>query len=236
MRKFFKNLFNKSEEDTDVQFNENDLLREQISSALQKCTKEREDEIKNIDNVIKWAKDLILEIFDVPSAYWYDELNEYEQIKFHENNLKISKKVLENTDKVIEEYREQIKLSESKIKFCETLIDEYNEILLRLDSAIKRVNDLTEEEKQLQLLKSHKKRLADMKSETANFEEIFEKTGNLEVLNEDIKKIEEDFTIKLEVSKYVEKLDKEFADDDENIDSLPIRKEIDEITEKLKKD
>jgi DNA repair exonuclease SbcCD ATPase subunit len=235
MGRFFGKLFGKKNEENDESLNENELLRDQISAALEKCKKERDSELKTIENVNKWAKDLILEIFDVPSAYWYDELNEYEQIKFHENNLNISQAVLENTDKVIEEYREQIKLSESKIHFLETLSDEYNEILKKLDSTIKRAEALSEEEQQLELLKNHKKRLAQMKSETANFDEIYQKTGALEVLNDDIKKIEEDFSIKLEVSKYVEQLDKEFAGDVDNIDSLPVRKEIDEITEELKK-
>ena len=236
MKNIFKNLFKSKKTEENSEEDENSGLKKQISSALEKCIKEREDEINKIDDIKKWGKDLILEIFDVPTAYWYDEINEYENIKFHENNLSINKRLIEKTDKVIEEYREQIKLSESKIEFCNTLINEYNDILKRLDATLKKINVISTEEKQFQLLKRHKKRLADLRSETGNFEEMFEKTGKLEILNDDIEKIEEDFNIKLEVSKYIENLDKEFAEDIENIDSLPIRKEIDNLTEQIKKE
>ena len=235
MKNLFKNLFKSGKPEENSEEDENSELKKQISSAHEKCINEREDEIKKNDDIKKWGKDLILEIFDVPTAYWYDELNEYENIKFHEKNLSINKRLIEKTDKVIEEYREQIKLSESKIEFCNTLINEYNDILKRLDATLKKINVISTEEKQFQLLKRHKKRLADLRSETGNFEEMFEKTGKLEILNDDIEKIEEDFNIKLEVSKYIENLDKEFAEDIENIDSLPIRKEIDDLTEQIKK-
>ncbi len=234
MKNFFKNLFKSRKSDEYFEEDENTGLKNQISSAYEKCIKERDDEINKIDDIKKWSKDLILEIFDVPTAYWYDELNEYENIKYHENNISISKRIIEKTDKVIEEYREQMKLSESKVEFCNTLINEYNDILKRLDTTIKKINSISKEEKQFKLLKRHKKRLADLRSDTGNFEEIFEKTSKLEILNDDIEKIEEDFNIKLEVSKYIENLDKEFAEDIDNINSLPIRKEIDKITKQIK--
>ncbi len=235
MKEFFKNLFKSRKSGTYSEEDKNSGLKIQISSALEKCKKEKGDEINKIDNIKKWTKDLIFEIFDVPTAYWYNELNEYENIKYHESNLSISKELIEKTDKVIEEYKQQIKLSESKIEFCNTLINEYSNILKRLDTTLKKINVISEEEKQFQLLKRHKKRLADLRSDTGNFEEMYEKTGTLEILNDDIEKIEEDFNIKLEVSKYIENIDKEFAEDIENIDSLPIRKEIDNLTKQIKK-
>lgn len=235
MKEFLKNLFKSRKSGDYSEEDENSELKIQISSALEKCKKEKEDEFTKIDNIKKWSKDLILEIFVVPTAYWYDELNEYENIKYHEGNLSISKELIEKTDRVIEEYKQQIKLSKSKIEFCNTLINEYNNILKRLDSTLKKINDISKEEKQFLLLKKHKKRLADLRSDTGNFEEMYEKTGTLELLNDDIEKIEEDFNIKLEVSKYIENLDKEFTEDTDNIDSLPIRKEIDDLTKQIKK-
>ena len=231
MKKFLKSLFRVEENEK----KSNQYLRKQISLALEKCKNEKKIENLKIKDIKKWGKDLVFEIFDVPSAYWYEELNEYENIKYHENNLNVSKRLVKKTDKVIEEYREQIKLSITKVDFCNTLINEYEDILVRLDNTIKIIKELKKEESQLKLLNKHKKRLAEMRSDTANFDKIFEKTGKLDLLNDDIQQIEEDFIIRQEVSVYIENLDKEFSEDVENTDSLLIREEINKLTEKIKK-
>lgn len=210
-------------------------FREQVLSALDKCKKEKEKEINNISDIKKWAKDIIVEIFEVPTAYWYEEMNEYENIKFHENNLSISERLIKKTDKIIDEYREQIKLSNSKITFCDTLINEYDILIERYDDTIKKISGFKSEERKIKLLNKHKKRIEKMRSGTGNFDKMFEKTGNLELLNDDIENIEEDFKIKQEVTEYIEKLDREFTMDNENVDSFPIRNEINKITEEIKK-
>ncbi|MCF6366131.1 MAG: hypothetical protein L3J35_08005 [Bacteroidales bacterium] len=233
MMNFFKGIFRSKDEHSEPPTLKNNF-EEQVSTALKKCIAEKNKEFDNISNIKKWAKDIILEIFDVPTAFWYEELSEYENIKYHENNLKISKRLVEKTDKVIEEYREQIKLSESKIKFCETLIKEYEEIIERYRNTRKNIKQIRSEENKLKLLSKHKKRIAKMKSETGDFEGMFEKTGKLDLLHDDIEKIEEDFSIKQEVTEYIANLDKEFAEDTENIDSLPIRTEIEKLTNEIK--
>jgi len=233
MMSIFKGIF-RSKNKNDESDLKNDF-EEQVLTALKKCKTEKNKEFDNISNIKKWAKDIIVEIFDVPSAYWYEELNEYENIKYHENNLNVSKRLVAKTDKVIEEYREQIKLSKSKINFCETLIEEYNEIIERYQNTLKKINQTKSEENKLKLLNKHKKRIAKMKSATGDFGEMFEKTGKLDLLNDDIEQIEEEFNIKQEVTEYIENLDKEFAEDTENIDSLPIRVEIEKLTKEIKK-
>jgi hypothetical protein len=232
MKKFLKNLF--TSEDKEGSQSE-PSLRDQIASELEKCKKDRALEYQKIDDIKKWGKDLILEIFDVPTAYWYDELKEYENIKFHEKNLNISERLIEKTDKVVEEYREQLKLSQSKIDFCSSLIKKYENFLDRLDKAHKDIERLKKEEGHLNLLNQHKKRLAKMRSETADFGNMFENTGKLELLNEDIQKIEEDFNIKKEVSEYIDNLDKDFANDLDNTDSSVLRDEIHKFIEQLEK-
>lgn len=231
MINIFKGIFNskKRKDESDTNF------REQVLTALNKCKNEKKNEIENISNVKQWAKDIIVEIFDVPTAFWYEEMSEYENIKYHKNNLNVSKRLVEKTDRVIEEYREQIKLSESKIEFCDTLINEYNEILDRYDNTLITIKRVQSEENKILLLNKHKKRIEKMRSGSGDFEKMFEKTGKLDLLNDDIEKIEDDFKIKQEVTEYIENLDKEFAEDSDNIDSLPIRTEIDKLTTEIKK-
>ena len=231
MINIFKGIFNskKRKDESDTNF------REQVLTALNKCKNEKKNEIENISNVKEWAKDIIVEIFDVPTAFWYEEMSEYENIKYHKNNLNVSKRLVEKTDRVIVEYREQIKLSQSKIEFCDTLINEYNEILDRYDNTLITIKRVQSEENKILLLNKHKKRIEKMRSGTGDFEKMFEKTGKLELLNDDIENIEEDFKIKQEVTEYIENLDKEFAEDADNIDSLPIRTEIDKLTTEIKK-
>jgi len=227
----FKGIFNpkKRKNESDNKF------REKVLTALNKCKNEKKKEIDNISNVKQWAKDIIIEIFDVPTAFWYEEMAEYENIKYHQDNLNVNKKLVEKTDKIVEDYREQIKLSESKIEFCDTLINEYNEILDRYDNTLITIKRVQSEENKILLLNKHKKRIEKMRSGTGDFEKMFEKTGKLDLLNDDIEKIEEDFKIKQEVTEYIENLDKEFAENDDNIDSLPIRTEIDKLTTEIKK-
>ncbi len=234
MINFFKNIFNKAVDEQDFAQEQKNLFKQQVEDALVKCKTEKKQEFDNIDNIKKWAKDIILEIFDVPTAFWYEEMNEYENIKFHENNLNVSKMLVKKTDLLIKEYREQIKLSNSKIFFCETLINEYKEILERYENTARKINQIQSEEKKLALLSKHKKRIAKMRSGTGNFEEMYEETGMLDVLNNDISNIEDDFKIKQEVTEYIANLDKEFIEDTENPDSLPIRKEIEKLTSEIK--
>ncbi len=211
------------------------LFYEKVSIALNKCKIEKDKEIENISNAKKWAKDVILEIFDVPSAFWYVELDEYENIKFHDNNLSVSSKLVEETDKVIKQYREQIKLSISRIDFCNTVIAEYEDIIERYKKALSRINQLKDDKRKIHILNKHKMIISKMQSKTGNFEEIFDETGTLDSLNDDIQKIEDDFKIKQEVTEYIADLDKEFSADVDNFDSLPIRKEIEKITSDIKK-
>ena len=231
MINIFKGIFNSKKRKDESETN----FREQVLTALNKCKNEKKNEIENISNVKEWAKDIIVEIFDVPTAFWYEEMSEYENIKYHKNNLNVSKRLVEKTDRVIVEYREQIKLSQSKIEFCDTLINEYNEILDRYDNTLNTIKRVQSEENKILLLNKHKKRIEKMRSGTGDFEKMFEKTGKLELLNDDIENIEEDFKIKQEVTEYIENLDKEFAEDADNIDSLPIRTEIDKLTTEIKK-
>ncbi len=215
--------------------NNKSLFYEKVSVVLNKCKIEKDQEIENISNAKKWAKDVILEIFDVPSAFWYEELDEYENIKFHDNNLSVSSELVEESDKVIQQYREQIKLSISKIDFYNTLIAEYEHIIKKYKNALSRIKQLKNDERKIHILNKHKMRISKMQSKTGNFEEIFDETGTLDSLNDDIQKIEDDFKIKQEVTEYIADLDKEFSADIDNFDSLPIRKEIEKITSVIKK-
>lgn len=232
---FLKKIFSKKEIEHDFAQEQRNLFKQQVEKALEKCKIEKKQEFENIDNIKKWAKDIIIEIFDVPTVFWYEELNKYENIKLHKKNIEVNKVLVEKTDLLIEEYREQIKLSNSKITFCETLINEYNTILERYENTAEKINQIKNEEKKLALLNKHKKRVAKMRSESSSFNEMYEETGILEILNNDISDIEDDFKIKQEVTEYINNLDKHFLEDTDNIDSLPIRKEIEKLSSEIKK-
>lgn len=235
MINFFKNIFKKGDEKIDFEQEQKNIFKEQVENALKKCIEDQKQEITNIDNIKKWAKDIIFEIYNVPTAFWYEELNEYENIKFHESNLSISKTLIEKTDLLIEEYREQIKLSETKIIFCNTLINEYKDIIKRYDETARKIGRIKKEEEKIKLLKKHQSRIDTLRSKTENFQEIYSETGMLDVLQNDINNIEDDFKIKQEVSEYMENLDKDFSADTDNIDSLPFRNEIEKLTSEIKK-
>jgi len=234
MLNFFKNIFNKKIDEQDFVQEQKNIFKSQVELALKKCIEDRKQEINNIDNIKKWAKDIIFEIFNVPTAFWYEELKEYENIKFHEENLSVSKQLIERTDSLIEEYREQLKLSESKITFCDTLINEYKDIIKRYEKTAKRIEQIKQEEEKIKLLKKHKRRIDTLRSKNENFGNIYNETGILDTLQEDIDNIEDDFKIKQEVNEYIENLDKNFNEDIDNIDSLPFRKEIEKLTSEIK--
>jgi len=235
MASFFRNIFRKKNNGQNLAQEQKNLFKKQVETALNKCKSEKQQEINNIENIKKWAKDIIFEIFNVPTDFWYEELAKYDNIKFHKSNLSINKTLVDKTDLLIKEYLEQIKLCKTKITFCETLINEYKEIIERYENANKKINHIKNEEKKIVLLNKHKKRIAKMRSKTGDFDNIFEEKSILENLNYDISNIEDDFKIKQEVNEYIENLDKNFANDTTNIDSLPIRKEIEKITNEIKK-
>jgi len=233
MINFFKNMFSKKSSQIDFAQEQKIIFKSQVEDALEKCISDRDIEIENIDKVKKWAKDIIFEIFDVPTAFWYEELAEYESIKFHENNLSVSKQLIEKTDSLIKDYREQIKLSETKITFCETLIKEYENILKQYKDTEKRINQIKRDEEKLKLLKKHKFRLETLHSKTENYQNVYAETGTLDMLHEEILNLEDDFKIKQEVNEYIANLDKEFDEDIDNIDSMPFRTEIEKLTSEI---
>ncbi len=234
MINFLKTIFSKKDNEPNFEDEKKESFKTQVEIALEKCIVDKEQEFKNIENVKKWAKDLIFEIFNVPSAYWYEELKEYENIKYHETNLSLSENLVKKTDLLIDDYREQLKLSKTKITFCDTLIKEYKEIINRYEKTNKKIIQIQNENNKLELIKKRKQQIDKLRSKTTDFQDIYNETSMLDVLHEDIISIEDDFKIKQEVTEYIESLDTSFTKDIDNTDSSPFRKEIEKLTSEIK--
>ena len=193
MKKFFKNIFSKKKADNEK--DNNVILLQKIQNSINKCLKDKNSALDDIENIKKWSKELILEIFKVPSAYWYEELKEYENIKYLPENQNVSQRLVHKCDEVIKGYREQITVQETKIKLSDTLLIEYGKTNKKLQDTILKISKLKKEEEQMKLLEKHNKRISEMSNNTADLENAYNYSDNLEFMNIDIQTIEDEFKL-----------------------------------------
>jgi|GEM_PF-2371151 Cu/Ag efflux protein CusF len=234
MKSIFSRIFNFQNKKNEPENLFEQSFRNQINFAVEKCKREKTIEYNKVSEINKWAKEIIFEIFQINQKFWYDELNKYEAIKADTVNSGVSQKLIEKTDRLIYQYREQINLGIKKIEFFDTLLQEYEIILEQYEETTDKIKKIDNEQKKITLINKYQDNISEMQSGTEDFSEIIEETELLEILNEEIKKIEDDFNVKSEVNSYINRLDKELFDD-KIIDSRFFIDEIEKLKRELKK-
>jgi len=236
MKLFFKNPFSDKNKGNNIKTPEqNILLFNKVMESIKKCESDKSLAYKDIDNIKKWSKEIIWEIFIVPGTYWYEELKEYENIKNSIENSSISNRVINSCDSVITGYREQIKVREAKIKFCEALIEEYQITKEKLEQTMKKIAQLKKEDKQIKMLDVHTYRIKEMNNESANMEKIYVERNNLDFLNIDIQSIEHEFELQEELLCQMNTLTKNFLENKTSDNKLVYIEEIERLIAESKK-
>jgi len=222
MNNFFN--FLKKEENKPDSFDlyENKKFQYELEEAITKCNIDKQDTISDIENMNKWAKEVILEIFEVPHKYWYKEIVNYQKIKDEDINKDVSANLILNTDKVILGYIEQIEIKQTKLLFYEALLKEYERISAKLNNAFSRLEQLKKDEEQIKMLNKHKKKIENMSNSKENMDDIYKQAEDLNSLTEDIKTINQEFNFRKEMSDKVLELEKDVINEAEsaNIETL----------------
>ena len=213
---------------------DNKNLHLRIEQALLKCKNDIKESQNEIDNIIKWSKEVISRIFFVPEKYWYVEPENYENIKLASENTEISKQVVSKCDEVIAGYKEQIEIRKNKIILSETLLKKYQESQNKLNETVKKIEKLKKEEQELQMLEIHSNRISKMNNE--NFSELsnaYNNTDSLKSMLSGIEDIENDFNSKNEYMKQFDLISQKYKKNEKSIDYTLYNEEIDRLLKKI---
>ncbi len=189
-------------------------LYAELIEADNKCKDEQKSAQEDIQMIKKWAQELILDIYEVPKKYWYNELQNYQIIKYEDVNKNINPEIIRKTDEVIKGYSEQIKLREAKLKFCESLSKRYAEIKSKLETARANVKQSEKDKEKMYLLDEHLARIEKMNHKDARLEAVIEKKELLKFIDNDMKEIEDEFKFKIELQKQMNALSSELNQSD----------------------
>lgn len=232
--KIFKFIFN-NKKPKNKDLNASESIKNKIESAIRICKKDLEDERNKIFKIKTMAKELIADIYKVPSKYWYDELKFLSEIKKHPENINIDSSVLSNTDNLLNEYTEQIKLDESKISFLNSLLSQYENLLYKVENTIHKTLMLKNKDEYIKALKKYKGKLNAVLENNDNLNTIYEESEHLKIIRDEINEIEENYSVQKEVNEYINKLTSEFDEDFDNIDTGVLREEINKLKGEINK-
>ncbi len=228
---FSKNNTVKSDDLGNIEF-----LREKIISAIRICKQDIRTEENKISEIKKWAKELIADIYFVPSEYWYDEIKYINEIKNHIENKNLNNSVIQKTDNLVNDYFQQIDLSESKLEFLRTLLIKYGKLSDKIDNTIQKTLMLKSKNEYIKSIKKYKRKLDEVQNPDEDFSKIYEESEHLKTIKDEIKETEEDFLIQKEVNEYINKLTTEYMENDEISESEFLKNEILRIKNELTKD
>lgn len=220
------NFFKKDNKETE---SEDNSLETRINEALKKTEKDKNDEMREIKEMVSLAKDVIIDTYvdffpNAQYSYYRDQIKEtvleqYESIK-KEHSSKIDPEVALRSEKIVQGYLNQAALRETKIQFFDKLINEYNDALKKLKTAKERAAKIDK-------LNKHSEKLASMDESTDEMAQTY--TANFEY--EDIKK---EFEFKEEYYKQMEAISLQYADSKTSYEtSLAYKAEVEKINEQL---
>ncbi len=227
----FKNNTIKSDD-----FGNTEFIREKIITAIRICKQDIRTEENKISEIKKWAKELIADIYFVPSEYWYDEIKYINEIKNHSENKNLNNSVIQKTDNLVSDYFQQIDLAESKLEFLRTLLIKYTNLLNKIENTIQKTLMLKSKNEYIKSIKKYKRKLDEVQNPDDDFSKIYEESEHLKTIKDEIKETEEDFLIQKEVNEYINKLTAEYIKNDTISESDFLRKEILRIKNELVED
>ncbi|NOZ35059.1 MAG: hypothetical protein GXO80_07160 [Chlorobi bacterium] len=227
----FKNNTIKSDDLGNTEF-----IREKIITAIRICKQDIRTEENKISEIKKWAKELIADIYFVPSEYWYDEIKYINEIKNHIENKNLNNSVIQKTDNLVSDYFQQIDLAESKLEFLRTLLIKYTNLLNKIENTIQKTLMLKSKNEYIKSIKKYKRKLDEVQNPDEDFSKIYEESEHLKTIKNEITETEEDFLIQKEVNEYINKLTTEYIKNDIISESDFLKKEIIRIKNELVED
>ncbi len=232
--RLLKNIFKKKKKIEPAE-NSVELLRKNLLSEIA----QDKTNIKNLLNkkadIQKSAKELIAELFFVPSDYWYDEWNRYDEIKQHPENAKTDASLKEKTDTLLHEYEEQVLLCETKISFFRSLIQKHEKALEKIEYIIKESAKAQNKKSSLNTLKKHKEKLDAEQKNDRDLETIIENVELFKALKLETAKAEENFLIQKKVREYIARLT-DIYENTNDFDTAILREETDKLKKQINKD
>ncbi len=192
MKKILKKIFRKSRTETDNISAEFRKILDELGELIKKCKEEKDNTYKDIDQINIWAKEIILDVFEVPHRFWYEELTKYEEIKQLEENININSVLVKRCDNIIEGYVNQIRNREEKIKSCELMYAEYQKIKEKIKTQIKQTIVETKEDENIKDFNSNIKKYKKQNKESVYEDKILSPEEKLFRINNDIKALEDE--------------------------------------------
>jgi len=174
-------------------------LLAELSESENKCNSEKKEAETDIETIKKWAKELILSIYDVPKKFWYEELRNYDKIKAANPNSNINPQIVSKTDAVINGYREQIKMRQAKIEFCSALNARYENLKSKLESIKAKDKQSKIDSQKMDLLESHTERIKKMNESGCRPELAYEKNETLKFMDDDLSEIEAEYQTRSQI-------------------------------------
>lgn len=209
-------------------------LEQKISQAITKCDDEKKKTAGEISQLKQWANEVIQKVFEVPHQFYYTELEHFDEIKKLNNTQNISEVVFRKTNDVVQGYKNQIRIRESKIELCENLLEEYYQSLNDYRRLTDNMNHRSTDDLILQELEQHANRIKNMNSSTDELEFSYEKTERLELIESDLKALEEEFKMKEEFHHQMNRVNEILADQGNNDLTEEYEAEIKNLINKIK--
>ncbi|MEA2041516.1 MAG: hypothetical protein U9N85_03050 [Bacteroidota bacterium] len=208
-----------------------------LKSELDTSAKTAKQEYQKIHHIkmqiYNAAADIIHEIFDVPSEYWYEELKNYEIIKSEPRNSAISSSLVKKCDEVVEAYTKELEVANKKLAFYESLEEEYKKIRADLNRSLKKISGVREDSEQMHILNQHINDIKNIQNEQFATGKIYLNEEQLKLIKEELDKAKEEMQIKKQVNQEMLPF---IADSPSQgrTDSKILTDEIDDLIKKLK--
>ena len=218
---WIKNFFDRKDK---KHIDKDETIEKQIHKSIKKCKLDKKKNYDEIDQIRKWASNLIHEIFTVPQKYWYEEIENYEKIKKSDSNIKISNHIIEETDEIIKGYTAQINLRRKKIELSKLSIKKYNKLYEKCVQAEKRLSSFDNYNHLQEEIKKH-----------TNILERLDDTENISHLNDfhlieyKINELEEEFELQEEIQKQIDILQAKYGLKNDYLNANIFTNEINKI-------
>ncbi len=201
--KWIKKFFERKEKN---KTNKDEPIDIQINKTIYKCKLERKKNYTEIDKIRKWASNLIHEILKVPQKYWYEEIENYENIKKSSSNKKIPKHIIEETDEIIKGYKAQINLRKRKIELSKLSIKKYKKLYETYEQTEKRLSKFENYKHLQEEFEKHNNRLQNLDDIEINLS-----THDFYLIEDKVKELEEEFELQKEIQKQIEILQTKYG-------------------------
>jgi uncharacterized phage infection (PIP) family protein YhgE len=212
-----------------------EAMLKKLAESISQCNLEIKKAGEEIEQIGKWAAEAMLEVFQVPHKFWYNEIANYEEIKQLADNLSVDPKVTSKCDEVISGYSEQVKLREAKIVLYNTLIEKYSKTKEKMERIKKRGDDELATMAKINALEKHSQRIEQLRNSPENLIDHIEGSNNLELIKNEVKDVIDEFEISEEVKTSLEEIDHQFHSGKYSSSAQPAIDEIEKLVEKIKK-